>query len=98
MPFCSNCGREVVEKAVICPNCGVPVQGAVNAVDNDGGFVWGLLGFMVPIVGWILGSTWKETRPKAAQTASRWAWISFALWAFFVVIYLVLIAIGAALS
>ncbi len=24
--FCSNCGKEISEKAVICPNCGVPTE------------------------------------------------------------------------
>lgn len=26
--FCTNCGAEIDYKAVVCPKCGVPVQGA----------------------------------------------------------------------
>ena len=26
--FCTNCGAEIDDKAVVCPKCGVPVQGA----------------------------------------------------------------------
>lgn len=28
MAFCSNCGKEIDDRAVICPGCGVPVAGA----------------------------------------------------------------------
>ena len=28
MPFCHNCGAEVSDKAVVCVNCGVAVNGA----------------------------------------------------------------------
>jgi uncharacterized membrane protein YvbJ len=26
--FCTNCGNEIDDKAVVCPKCGVPVQDA----------------------------------------------------------------------
>lgn len=26
--FCKNCGKEIDDKAIICPGCGVPVEGA----------------------------------------------------------------------
>lgn len=26
--FCTNCGNEIDDKAVVCPKCGVPVQGS----------------------------------------------------------------------
>lgn len=28
--YCTNCGKEVNDNAVICVNCGVPVRGAYN--------------------------------------------------------------------
>ena len=32
MKFCSHCGKEILDEAVICPNCGCSVQ-----YDNAGG-------------------------------------------------------------
>ena len=34
MKYCSNCGEQIDEKAVICVKCGVPVNG-VNSVNNS---------------------------------------------------------------
>ena len=28
MAFCAKCGKEIVDSAVVCPHCGVPVQQA----------------------------------------------------------------------
>ena len=57
MAFCKNCGKEIDDKAVICPSCGVQQQEIApttpEVVDN-GGFLWGLLGCCVPIVGLVL--------------------------------------------
>ena len=34
MKYCSNCGSEIDEKAVICVKCGVPVNNNMNTVQN----------------------------------------------------------------
>lgn len=66
MAYCKNCGTQIDDKAVICPNCGVPQT--PQGTDN-GGFLWGLLGCCVPIVGLVLFLAWKDTKPKTAQAA-----------------------------
>ena len=48
MAFCKNCGKEIDNKAVVCPACGVP------QVVDSGSIGWGFLGFCLPIVGLIL--------------------------------------------
>ena len=30
MKYCSQCGKELVDKAVVCPSCGCAVQAPVN--------------------------------------------------------------------
>ncbi len=30
MKYCSQCGKELVDEAVVCPNCGCAVQAPVN--------------------------------------------------------------------
>jgi uncharacterized paraquat-inducible protein A len=39
MMYCSTCGSQIHEKAVICPKCGVPTQNYNPSRGNDGGEV-----------------------------------------------------------
>lgn len=34
MKYCSHCGKELLDEAVVCPNCGCEVEG-VKKADND---------------------------------------------------------------
>lgn len=38
-------------------------------VNDNGGFLWGLLGCCIPIVGLILFLVWKDSKPNTAKTA-----------------------------
>ena len=38
--FCQNCGKEIDDKAVICPHCGVPVTSSQPAVVSNGEKEW----------------------------------------------------------
>ena len=76
MAFCKNCGNRIDDKAVICPACGV-AQGPV--VTDNGGFGWGMLGFCIPIVGFILWLVWKNEKPNRASAVCTGAWISIAI-------------------
>ena len=90
MAFCKNCGTQIHDQAVICPNCGV-AQDTKPAVVDNGGFWWGALGCCVPIVGLILFLVWKDTTPKTAKAAGKGALISVII---SVVYYLLMIIIG----
>ena len=35
--FCTNCGKEIDDKAVICPNCGVPTENYNKTVATEAG-------------------------------------------------------------
>lgn len=50
---------------------GQPMPGpVVQPVDNSkGSFGWAVLGFLIPIVGWILYFCWKNTKPGNAKMA-----------------------------
>lgn len=87
MAFCKNCGKEIDNNTNICPNCGVPQTPTV--VDN-GGFLWGLLGCCIPIVGLVLFLVWKDTKPKTAKAAGIGALISVII----AVLYYVLIIVA----
>lgn len=75
MKYCSKCGKEIMDEAVICPGCGCAQENNVpgnnapqikTALSNLGreassNFGWSVLGFFIPIVGLILYLVWKET-------------------------------------
>ena len=65
-----------------------------NNVNDKGGFLWGLLGCCVPIVGLILFIVWKDQKPKTAKAAGIGALVSVIV---AVVSYILLfVVIGAA--
>ena len=69
MKFCSNCGSEINDNAIVCIKCGCAI-GKINFIDpNDSsskGFA--LLGFFFPVVGLILYLVWNNTNPKKAKS------------------------------
>ena len=90
MAFCKKCGKEILDEATVCPNCGV-AQNNTPAEPDNGGFGWGLLGCCVPIAGLILFLIWKDTKPKTAKAAGIGALVSTILC---VVYYVLVIALG----
>lgn len=56
MKYCSNCGKEIDDKAYVCPNCGVKVVSEERIKDKSNVFA-GLsyLGILMPLLGWIFG-------------------------------------------
>ena len=69
-----------------------------NNIDN-GGFLWGLLGCCIPVVGLILFLVWKDQKPKTAKAAGIGALVSVILWVVFYIIYFVILgAAGLALG
>lgn len=76
--YCNNCGREIDDKANVCPNCGVkPEKRNVIVEDEHSSTVgWGVLSFFIPIVGLILYLLWQDSRPRAAKTSGKCALIS----------------------
>lgn len=75
MKYCKNCGKEIDDAAVICPNCGVQQEQLTSTTDS-GSFGWGILGCCLPIVGLILFLAWKNQRPKNAKMAGIGALVS----------------------
>lgn len=67
--------------------------------NDNGGFLWGLLGCCIPVVGLILFLVWKDQKPKTAKAAGIGALVSVILSVVFYVIYFVILgAAGLALG
>lgn len=67
--------------------------------NDNGGFLWGLLGCCIPVVGLILFLVWKDQKPRTAKAAGIGALISVILLVIVYVIYFVILgAAGLALG
>ena len=92
--FCSKCGKEIDDKAVICVGCGNRVSGASAEVDKPSGLM-AVLSFFVPLVGLILYLVYNDTKPLLAKSAGKGALIgvivSVALTVLFVIVYIIFI-------
>ena len=93
MAFCKKCGREIDNAATHCSYCGAAQNEAAAApqVVDKGGFGWGLLGFLIPIVGLILFLVWRDSKPKTSKAAGKGALISVII---SVVFYVIMMVIG----
>lgn len=60
-------------------------------VQDKGGFLWGLLGCCIPIVGLILFLVWKDTKPKTAKAAGIGALVCVVLAVIYYIIMFVFV-------
>jgi len=76
--FCSKCGKEIFDEAVICVHCGneiKPVQ--VQTVSDEPSIGLNILSFFIPLLGLILYLVWMSTTPKRAKSVGKSALIGF---------------------
>ena len=87
--FCSKCGKEINEEAVVCIHCGCAVENnKVSTVAADApNMGWAVLGFFIPLVGLILYLVNKDTYPLKAKSAGKGALIGFCVSIAFSIIY-----------
>lgn len=88
MKFCQHCGKEVLNDAVICPNCGCSVQTTNNTqtTDIDDSVSAGLvvLAVLIPLFGIIYWPVKAKTRPRCAKACGIAAIISWAIYFVFI--------------
>lgn len=76
--YCTKCGYEINEEAVVCPHCGCSVNKSISNDSNSKG--WWCLGFFTslfftPIIGLILWLVWRDSEPmKARQVGLGTLW------------------------
>lgn len=78
MKFCSKCGKELCDEAIICTGCGCSVEGTQGESDNDKISV-GLciLAALIPLFGliyWAIKHKEKPTRAKACGITALISW------------------------
>lgn len=90
---CRNCGAEIDENTAECPKCSASQIPESKFIDK-GGFGWGLLGFIAPIVGIIMNLSWRNVRPKSTKDAVNGALIGISVFVLFYVLCFMLASIG----
>ena len=77
--FCSNCGKEIDDNAIVCIHCGVSTKvrqaGALMQEDGELGCLLAVACFFAPVVGLILYLICKDTMPNKSKQAGKWALI-----------------------
>ena len=90
MKFCSKCGKEILEEAVICPHCGCaaspPSTFQSNADDQVSNGLC-VLSFFIPLFGIIYWAVKYRETPKRAQACGVTALASWAVGIVFSAIY-----------
>ena len=81
MKFCSKCGKEIIEEAVVCPHCGCAVASStVSNIGNSADEVnIGLcvLSALIPLFGIIYWAVNAKTSPQKAKACGITALVSW---------------------
>lgn len=91
MKYCSHCGKEINDEAVMCPYCGCKVESVVNDVPNRG---LNIIAFLLPVIGAIMYIIYNEKAPQKAAAIGKWALYGVA---FVIICYILLAACSAAM-
>ncbi len=95
--YCTSCGNEMHEDAIICVKCGVATNNTVvkpKTEESDLVYLWAILGCCVPVVGIGVGIVmYLIGYPKSGKAVGIGVLISFALMAIY---YAVVIVFGVA--
>ena len=88
MKYCSKCGKEIEDDAIICVHCGRAVANApATAAADAPNTGYAVLGFLIPLVGLILYLMNKDTAPLKAKSAGKGALIGVIASVVFSIIY-----------
>ena len=79
MKFCPDCGSSIEQNQDVCLKCGNILLGKKVVVKDEGGFLYGLISFCIPIVGLILFLVWRDDKPKTSRTVGIAALVGFLL-------------------
>ena len=92
--FCTRCGKKLADNAVVCPECCMTTEyytpPAPPPIPDTGGAGFGLLGFFVPIVGFILYFVWKNTLPKRAGACITGVFVNTTLYVLALAVFTVI--------
>lgn len=94
MKYCSNCGNQVDDNAIVCTNCGCRVNADLKKELDEPSTGFAAIGFFIPVIGLILYLLWYKDYPQRAKSAGKGALIG-TVFSFIFGILLTMISVGA---
>lgn len=96
MKFCSKCGAQLFDEAVVCTSCGCAVDGnhAINSQKNANDEVsigFCILAFFIPLFGIIYWAVKAKETPKKAKACGITALVAWGVNILFSVLFVPLI-------
>lgn len=82
--FCSKCGHELANEAVVCTKCGCAINGA-NSIQNAAAGedmpngLLNVVAFLIPLAGLIMFCVMQSKTPRKANQIGLFALIGFIL-------------------
>ncbi len=92
MKFCSKCGKEILDEAIVCPNCGCAVVNPntpQQLADDRVNIGLCVLAALIPLFGIIYWPVKHKESPKKAQACGITAIISWVLCFFMIRAYFI---------
>ena len=66
--YCTQCGAKAEISANFCPKCGRSLAIEKKPKEDKKSVGWGILGFFIPLVGFILYLVWRNEKPLRAKS------------------------------
>ena len=79
MKYCSSCGNQVVDQAVVCPKCGCPIAPTHNPITDKADVGLCVLSAIIPLFGLIYWLIERHTTPKKAKACGITALIAWGI-------------------
>ncbi len=95
--FCKNCGKEIDDRAVVCPNCGVQVGTVAPAEKKTNvlAIVGFIFAFIMPIVGLICSIIGRNKAPECGGNGKGLATAGIVISVVWMVLVIIIYAAAA---
>ena len=81
MKYCSKCGKEIVDEAIVCPGCGCAVGSSTKTqLEDKADIGLCILSALIPFFGLILFFLMRKKSPKAANVYGPISLGSIGVW------------------
>ena len=77
--YCTQCGAKAEISANFCPKCGKSLEIPKKPAEDKKSVGWGILGFFIPLLGFLLAILWRKEFPLRAKSIFIGAIISFSI-------------------
>ena len=100
MAYCTNCGSDIDNRAVSCPECGhqTSVNNQEYLIETRGSRWFFVLGFCIPVVGLVLFFVWLKDKPRSATSALVGSLVNFVVTFILIIVAFAMPAVGQIVS